>query len=218
MCERPGTMTAMRGALIVCVLAGTAHADVDWGRGLVTAEGVGIADRHAPNPAVARGTSRRGAEDAARAKLAKAIAALPVATGGTVADKAKDAAVKARLDRAVAQAIAVEAEPETDGAWRVTMGLPVEAIRQAIGDGSRQVPASGDPASEPVVMIVDGVKAKPAIGWTIGDARAPTVWVKDLPAWAKDASRVTATSAANGRIEVAGIVGNAATVYVIVTP
>jgi hypothetical protein len=209
-------MTIMRGVLIVCALAATAHAEIDWGKGLVTAEGVGIADRHAPNPAVARGTSRRGAEEAARAKLAKAITALPVATGGTVADKAQDAAVKARLDRAVAQAIAVEAEPETDGAWNVTMAVPIEAIRQAITEGPRHAPPSGDAASDPVVLIVEGVNAKPAIGWTIGDARAPTLWVKDLPAWANDAPRVTARSAANGRIEVA-TPGSEATLYMIVT-
>jgi hypothetical protein len=209
-------MTAMRGVLIVCALAGTAQADVDWGKGLVTAEGVGIADRHAPNPAVARGTSRRGAEDAARAKLAKAITALPVAGGGTVADKAKDDAVKTRLERAVAQAIAVEAQPETDGAWNVTMAVPIEAIRQAITDGPRAVAPGGDGPS--AVTIVDGVKAKPAIGWSIAGVSAPTVWVKDVPTWAKDATRVTATGAANGRIEVAGIVANAATLYVIVMP
>jgi hypothetical protein len=217
----------MRGVLIVCALAGTAHADVDWAKGLVTAEGVGIADRHAPNPAVARGTSRRSAEDAARVKLGKAIGALPVATGGTVADKAKDDAVKARLDRAVAQAIAVEAQPETDGAWRVTMAVPIEAIRQAIAGGPRHVEPGGDddaipdkssPTGTPIVMVVDAVRAKPAVGWTIGPRHAATLWVKELPAWAKDAGHVQATSAAKGVIEVAGTVGNATTLYVIVTP
>ena len=70
----------MRASLLVVVALGaTAHADakVDWATGLVTAEGVGIADRHAPSPAVARGTSRRGAEEAAKRALAEKIAALP---------------------------------------------------------------------------------------------------------------------------------------------
>src|SRR5688500_8120572 len=101
----------------------TAHADVkvDWARGLVIADAVGIADRNAPNPAVARGTSRRGAEDAARRLLAGKLDDLPVAGGGTVAAKAKAKDVKARLARAVEHAITLSAEPETDGAWRVTL-------------------------------------------------------------------------------------------------
>src|SRR5690242_15069063 len=94
--------------VVVGLVAGVAtsapaRADVkiDWARGLVTADAVGVADRHAPNPAVARGTSRRGAEDAARKQLAAKLGELPVAAGGKVADKSKDKDVKARLARAV---------------------------------------------------------------------------------------------------------------------
>jgi hypothetical protein len=197
-----------------------ARADVaiDWANGVVTAEGIGIADRHAPNPAVARGTSRRGAEEAARAQLAKGLGALPVAGGTTVAAKAKDPATKARLDRAVAQAVAVAAQPETDGAWKVTMAVPIEAIRQAIEDGPRSVPVAGDETSA-AMIVVDGATAKPAIGWTVGSAHVATVWVKDVPAWAKDAAHVKASRAKDGKIELAdaGTVGNAATLYVIVS-
>jgi hypothetical protein len=201
----------------------SADVAIDWAKGVVTAEGIGIADRHAPNPAVARGTSRRGAEEAARAQLAKGLGALPVASAGsvftTVAAKAKDPATKARIDRAVAEAVAVAAQPETDGAWKVTMAVPIEAIRQAIEDGPRSVPAAGDGASA-TVIVVDGATAKPAIGWTVGTAHVATVWVKDVPAWAKDATHVKASSAKNGQIELAdaGTAGNAATLYVIVTP
>src|SRR5262245_28637146 len=126
----------MRSLVLIALVAltATAHADVtvDWARGLVIADAVGIADRHAPNPAVARGTSRRGAEEAAEKLIAGKLAELPLAGGGKVADKAKDDAVKARLDRAVDAAITLAAEPQTDGAWRVTMAVPIEAVRQAI--------------------------------------------------------------------------------------
>lgn len=211
--------------LAIGLASHVASADVaiDWAKGVVTAEGIGIADRHAPNPAVARGTSRRGAEEAARVQLAKGLGALPVASAGsvftTIAAKAKDPAIKARLDRAVAQAVAVAAQPETDGAWKVTMAVPIEAIRQAIEGGPRSVPAAGDGTSA-TVIVVDGATAKPAIGWTVGTAHVATVWVKDVPAWAKDAAHVTATSAKAGKIEVGdgGTVGNGATLYVIVTP
>lgn len=207
--------------LAIGLAARSARADVavDWAKGIVTAEGVGIADRHAPNPAVARGTSRRSAEDAARAQLAKGLGALPVASGGTVADKAKDPAIKTRIDRTVAQAVAVAAQPETDGAWKVTMAVPIEAIRQAIEGGPRQVVAAGDGAA-PVVVVVDGATAKPAVGWTVGTGHVALVWMQAVPTWAKDAAHVKAASAKAGQIELAdaGTVVSAATLYVIVTP
>ncbi|HVK87813.1 MAG TPA: hypothetical protein VM513_27025, partial [Kofleriaceae bacterium] len=51
-----------------------AHAQVDWAKGVITAPGIGLADRHAPNPAVARGPSRRKAEDAGRKALGAELA------------------------------------------------------------------------------------------------------------------------------------------------
>jgi hypothetical protein len=206
----------VRAIALVLACASTAHAGVtiDWAKGLVTADGIGIADRHAPNPAVARGTSRRSAEDAARAAIAAKLGELPVAAGGTVATRAKDPAVKARLDDAVAQAIAIDAEPETDGAWRVTMAVPIEAVREAL-DGPRALPAGGDVG--PAVVVVDNAaKAKPAVGWTVGGQHAATVWVSDVPAWAQAAPHVAATKVSGGAIELAGTTATAATLFVIV--
>jgi hypothetical protein len=189
----------------VAGFATAARADapkIDWARGLVIADGVGVADRHAPNPAVARGTSRRGAEDAARKVLAAKVGELPVAGGGKVADKAKkDAAVKARLDAAVAAAVTLDAEPETDGAWRVTMAVPIEAVRQALEGGARVLGADGDTGT--IVAVLEGMKGKPAVG----AIDAPAIWVTELPAWAKDAPKV----------EAKGLKPAAQTLYVIVT-
>jgi hypothetical protein len=209
----------MRSALVVATViaaATPAHADVkiDWARGLVIADAVGIADRNAPNPAVARGTSRRGAEDAARQQLASKLDDLPVAGGGTVGAKAKDKDVKARLARAVDHAITLAAEPETDGAWRVTLAVPIEAVRQAIA-GPRALGPDGDKGS--AVIVVEGAgAAKPAVGWTVAGLEAPTLWVADVPGWAKDAHRARAKSAKGGAIDVAGIDASAATLFVIV--
>lgn len=192
-------------AFVIVAWSATAAADapkVDWARGLVIADAVGVANRHAPNPAVARGTSRRGAEDAARKILAAKVAELPVAGGGTVAAKAKkDAAVKARVEAAVAAAITLDASPETDGAWRVTMAVPIEAVRQAIDGGARPLAAPGD--TGPIATIVDGMKGKPAVG----ALAAPTIWVTEVPAWAKDAPKVDAK----------GLSPAAQTLYVVVT-
>ena len=194
-----------------------ARAEVDWAQGLVTVGGVGVADRHAPNPAVARGTSRRTAEDAARKKLAAEIAALPLAAGaasdaggksaGGKVGHPKDAAASARLAAAVDHALELTAEPETDGAWRVTMAVPIEAVRQALA-GPRVLSAAGDEA--PAVVIVDGVTGKPMVG----ALPAAAIWVTDVPAWAKDAPHVTGKRGKGGAIE--GIDVQPQALYVIV--
>jgi hypothetical protein len=198
-------------------------ARIDWAAGWVTAGGTGVADRHAPSPAVALGTSRRGAEDAARRRIAATLGALPLAAGGSVADRLADPAIKARIDAAVAAAIAIAAEPETDGSWHVTLAVPIEAIRLALV-APRALPAAGD--AGPPVVIVDGVTGTPAVGWTIGGAAAATLWLPDagaLPAWAKDAPHVQAAArpaggAASpaGSIAIDGTTGSPATLYVLV--
>ncbi|MBA3462175.1 MAG: hypothetical protein H0T46_19600 [Deltaproteobacteria bacterium] len=209
----------MRAArLLVALVLGlamsaAANADVDWGKGLVTAPGIGLADRQAPNPAVARGPSRRRAEDAARAALARQLAALPIAGGGTLAAKLSDPAIKARVDAAVAGAFTVSAEPETDGSWNVTMAVPVEALRQAL-TGPRALTASD---AGPAVAIVEGVSAPPAIGYTIGGIAAATVFLKEAPTWAKGAPRIKAKSVKADLIDADVGKATAATLFVIVT-
>jgi len=200
---------------IACVLTLTAsaRADIDWATGLVTAPGIGLADRQAPNPAVARGPARRRAEDSARAALAKALPAMPLAGGGTLADKLGDATVKARVDAAVAGALGVTADPETDGSWKVTMAVPVEAVRQALV-GPRPLGPTGD--GGPAVVIVEGVTAAPAIGMTIGGLAAATIWTKELPSWTKGAPRVKARKVAGAAIDADVGKATAATLFVLV--
>ena len=188
-------------------------ARVDWAAGRVVAGGTGIADRHAPSPAVALGTSRRSAEDAARRRIAVKLGSLPLAQGGTVADRLGDAQVKARIDAAVDAALPVAADPETDGSWHVTLAVPLEAIRLALA-APRALPPGGDRGPE--VVVVDGVAARPAIGWTIAGIAAATLWVDAVPVWAKDAPRVTARSARAGAIETDAASGTAATLYLVV--
>lgn len=199
----------MKLAVALVLAAGTARADVhvDWAAGLVTAEGVGVADRHAPSPAVARGTSRRVAEDAARAELRGKLAELPWAAGGKVAEHLKN------LDVVLAHAFATRAEPQTDGAWRVTLAVPIEALRQAV---PRALPVAGD--SGPPIVVIDGAKAKPAVGWTIGGISAATIWVAKVPAWAKDAPHANATKAAAGAIELERAIGTPSTLFIVVQP
>lgn len=203
----------LRIALLVLALTATANADIDWAKGLVTAPGIGLADRQAPNPAVARGPARRRAEDAARTALAAAVPTLPLAGGGTVADKLGDAKVRARINAAVAGALGVTADPETDGSWRVTMAVPVEAVRQALV-GPRALAAAGD--AGPAVVIVEGVSVAPGLGMTIGGIAAATLWTKDLPTWTKGAPRIKARSVKGSVIEADVGKATAATLFVLV--
>lgn len=192
-------VASLVAAASTSVSAAPGGAQIDWERGQVTATGIGLADRHAPNPVVARGPARRRAEDAARAALAKAMPELPLASGERLADALADPDVKARVDRAIADARAVATELETDGSWQVTLAVPVEAVRQAV-TGPRALPAGGDAEGAPVV-IVEGVTAAPAVGYTVGGLAAPTVWVDQVPAWAKRAPRVKSTGTKAGAIE-----------------
>lgn len=189
-------------------------ARVDWAAGRVTAGGTGVADRHAPSPAIALGTSRRSAIAAARQRIAAALPALPLAGGGALAARLDEPGLQARLDAAVSAAITVAADPETDGSWHVTLAVPLEAIRQAL-DQPRALPAAGD--SGPPIIVVEGTAALPAIGWTVGGRAAATVWTKQLPAWAKDAPRSVARSARAGAIDVDRGAGTAATLFVILS-
>jgi hypothetical protein len=187
-------------------------ARVDWAAGWVIAGGTGIADRHAPSPAVALGTTRRRADDAARRRISVKLGSLPLAPGGTLADRRNDPAVKARIDGAVEAAITVAAEPETDGSWHVTLAVPLEALRLALAV-PRALPPAGD--HDPPVVVVEGVTARPAIGWTVAGVAAATLWATDVPAWARQAPRITARSARAGAIE-ADAAGGPATLYVLV--
>jgi hypothetical protein len=202
----------LRSVCMLIALVATAEADVDWGKGLVTAPGIGLADRQAPNPAVARGPSRRRAEEAARVALANQLPALALAGGGTLAARLSDPAIKARVDAAVAGAFSVSAEPETDGSWTVTMAVPIEALRQAL-TAPRAITASD---AGPAVAIVEGVSATPAIGYTIGGLAAATVFLKEPPAWAKGAPKIKAKSVKGDAIDADVGKATAATLFVIV--
>jgi hypothetical protein len=130
-----------------------AGATVDWSRGVITARGVGPADRHAPSPAVARDAARVRAEDAARAALTKAAKQLPGVEAGALADD--------KLARAVARASVASMDLGTDGSVTVSIALPVEAVRVAIAGPRRAEPAA-PPIDVPPVVIVDATKLEVA--------------------------------------------------------
>lgn len=210
-------MRALLLLVLLVLLADAAMAApvVDWESGRVLETGVGLADRQAPNPAVARGPAKRKAEDAARLALETAVMKLPVAGGTTMQEAAKSAAVATRIDRAIAGALTVTAVPQTDGAWVVTLAVPIEALRQAI-EGPRALTKDGDKG--PAAIVVEGVTAKPAIGTTIGGASVPIVWVRKVPAWAAKAPRIKARGSQNGAIDADTKSASPSTLFVVLSP
>jgi hypothetical protein len=93
------------------------------------------------------------------------------------------------------------------------MAVPIEAVRQAI-DGPRPVAATGDAAAP--IVVIEGVKAKPAVGWTVAGKHVATLWTAKLPA--ATAPHVTAKRAANGDIAAdLGSTAGEATLFVIAT-
>jgi len=185
-------MRSVALALALLALGGDARADdttqvglgdevtLDWTGGALRAVGVGLADRRAPSPAVARAASRRRAEEAARAALAAALPRVPWRAGAAPAwTEAERAALAARALPAVA-------ELSPDGSWRVELALPLERVRVAV-DGARVVEATTDDAGAPTAIVVDArhLTLTPVLGLTVRAGgvtwRGPTLWVTEEP-------------------------------------
>jgi hypothetical protein len=188
---------------------------VDWGRGVITARGFGPADRNAPSPAVARVAAERAAIARARVALAAAVAAVPGwRTLGL------DPAAPA-MAREIAAAPVLALERGTDGSVTATVGLGVEAVRQAAA-GPRVIVGDDGP---PVVVAID-VRALapavvPAVGLELIGAggarwRGPIRFAHGPPA---GVAAEPATGAVGARLMIAGAVpGAGATVVVVVRP
>lgn len=191
-------------------------AAVDWSRGVVTATGVGLADRHAPSPAVGRAASRRRADDDARSKLAAALAAVPWIETGV------PAALATRDGWLAAHAVVLATTLNPDGSWKVTLGLPIEAIRLGLA-GARVVPVAGD-RDETRAVVIDATKvakATPVGGVAIGAAKAAgaTVWLDRDPPEAlvgKKPVKLVATGLAAGVLAVDGTVPDLAGTLIVV--
>jgi hypothetical protein len=218
-------VAAVAVAVAVAGSAGVAHAEVvdelasggsvDWSRGLVTATGIGLADRHAPSPAVGRAASRRRADDDARNKLAAALGEVAWTSDGSPAELA------GRDGWIAAHAVVVDATLNPDGSWRVTLGLPVEAIRLGLA-GARALPADGD-VDETRAIVIDAraIDAAPVGGIAIGAAKASgaTLWVDKPPGAALVGDKPVERKARklkNGVIEVDGTVPDLAGTLIVV--
>jgi hypothetical protein len=149
---------------------------VDWTAGQLMARGLGVADRHAPRPEVARDAARQRALADARRELVAAARQLPLADGRRLGEALRDDALAA----AAATATLVSGEPQVDGSWRVELALPLEALRQAAA-GARALPAAGDVGAA-LLVIRAPAAAGPQLGVVIRDGAqrftGATLWTK----------------------------------------
>lgn len=214
--------------VLACLVVPAAHATnpsvtqplaeqvtIDWTVPAVVADGIGLADRRAPTPDVARAAARTRGVDDARKRLRAAVANVPWADGKTVGAHL-DAT---QLDAAVAAAVVQRAEPQTDGSWRVRLLLPIEVLRQAgqAAPGPRGLSNDGD-ATTPSIIAIDAKKVAvaPSVGWQFDEggalASCAQRWVTR---W--DGPAVKAAAARDGAITLSKPVGiKPATLCVII--
>jgi hypothetical protein len=192
--------------------AGPGGTTIDWSAGRLVAEGAAAADLRAPGPDVARVSAERRAREQALATLDAAARKLPLAGGGTVGEAVKrDEAAGKRLAAALARARTIDASYASDGGARVTVALPLEAVRLAVAPPAA-APAASDGA--PTAILVDARKAgaKPVLGVTLvagkTEAALPATWWTTPEAAAADAragatvARATAGKATAGKLEI----------------
>jgi hypothetical protein len=138
---------------------------IDWSVPAIIADGIGLADRRAPTPDVARAAARTRGVDDARKRLRAALVNVPWADGKTVGAHLNET----QLNAAAAAAIVQRAEPQTDGSWRVRLMLPIEALQQVV-QGPRGLAPGGDTATLAVVAIdAKKVAVEPRVGWQFND-------------------------------------------------
>lgn len=148
-------------ALVLLLVAGPTHAEVDWATGRVDASGVGPADLRAPSPAIARVAAERVAHTAARARLESALRQLPWAEGKAIDEK--------WLAGVLATAVSDEVQYQSDGS--VVVRAHVELA----------------PANTTAELVVDARKlaVRPMLGARIAAGAAqyagPVRWVHAPP-------------------------------------
>ena len=120
-------------ALAVC-LADTAEAATDWDGGRIRAEGTGIAPARTVSAAQARALARRAAIADAYRQLAEQIQGVAVDASTTVEDMmVTNDSVRTHVSALVRGARIVEEKALRDGAYTVTLEVPVFGVSSLAG-------------------------------------------------------------------------------------
>jgi len=172
---------------------------IDWTRGLVTAVGAAPGDIRSPSPELARVGAERRARAQAHERLLAAARALRLDDRLVGAWADADAAVAERLAAAVARALDLNMDYGSDGSVVLTAGLPLEAVRLAVGGAVVEDVTLGarvnGPAAQPTSLIIDarGVLDAPVLGVRVVAGAAayagPVVFHRQAGAAGADARR-----------------------------
>jgi hypothetical protein len=170
-------------------------ARVDWTRGLLLARGAAAGDLRAPSASVARLAAERRARAAARARLRKLAADLPLADGRKLG-AALDGDAKARFDRALEHTIDEAIDHGTDGSVVLTCALPLEAVRAAVGGAAAPAALAVEGAPTALLVEADRQLKRPLLGIALaagGERYAgPTVYAARGGAVAGNTARLGA--------------------------
>ncbi|MBP9085237.1 MAG: hypothetical protein KBG15_03925 [Kofleriaceae bacterium] len=159
----------------------TAHVTIDWSAGLMVAKGLGLADRRAPAPDVARAAARSRGVAQARQRMSDALLLVPWADGKGSAAQLTSAQLATLVDMATLRA----AQPQTDGGWQIELQLSLEVLRQAVR-GNRKLPVAGDDvARSEIALDARKLRLRPTVGLQINDGgttvECATRWVTSWP-------------------------------------
>jgi hypothetical protein len=145
---------------------------IDWTTGELTARAVGLADRRAPSPDVARAAARRRGIDDARVSLRNALPAIAWSDAKTLANEFSDA----ELDSIAGLAVVSKAAPQTDGGWQISLSLPLERIRQ-LRSGPRRLTDAGDDESSLLVRIdARSLTLRPSLALKVSGNSCALLW------------------------------------------
>lgn len=190
----------------------TTYVTIDWSTGVMVAKGVGLADRRAPAPDVARAAARSRGVAQARSRLRAGLLLVPWANSKTSAEQL----TAAQLETLVEAATVVRAQPQTDGGWHIELQLPIEVVRQAV-QGNRKRAGDGDDTDTPEIALdARKLRVVPAVGLRVNDGGTTVAcamrWVNRWPGASVKVSGVTA-----GQLELSKPVGiKPATLCVII--
>lgn len=147
---------------------------VDFTRGLIVAAGEAAADLRAPSPEVARVKAERQARELARRRLVERARALLAADESNTADERLEPARERALAHALAHVIDLDVTYASDGSVVLQTGLPLEALRTAIGGVPAYAPVEpGDEPYESVLIDARGVLARPVFGVRVQTSSGP---------------------------------------------
>ncbi|MCP4444696.1 MAG: hypothetical protein GY811_05025 [Myxococcales bacterium] len=151
-------------AVLLCTTFGArasqAQARVDWQRGILVASAAAPADLRAPSTELARVKAERVALKRCREKLRKAAAALPTASGKSVA-----VALGKPLADLDLGFITLVTDQGSDGSVVVRMGLPIDGLRARVF--GPDAPLAEVVASAPVFVDARKTKLVPSVGLVV---------------------------------------------------